>query len=77
MNSLITEKYVGGSVFVPLKVHLPEGTEETWAENLRRYCRSLGRDLRPGPTEQGRGILTNHSQRSFHSMSVTTMSTFI
>ena len=59
MNSLITEKYVEGSGFVPLKVHLSGGTEETCAENLRQYCRSLGRDMRPGPTEQGRGILTS------------------
>ena len=59
MNSLIIEKYMEGSGFGPRKVHLPGGTEQTCAETLRQYCRSLARDLRPGPTEQGRGILTN------------------
>jgi len=60
VNSLITEKCVTRRGIVPLKVHLPGGTVETCAETLRQYCRSLGRDLKPGPTEQWRGILTNH-----------------
>jgi hypothetical protein len=59
VNSPIIEKYLEGSGFGPLKVHLPGGTEENSAETLCQYCRSPGRDLRPGPTEQGTVILTN------------------